>query len=271
MRTASRPPFWISLLSGNLAQSDAAFRTRRFPENELDLLLRRALEVAPGNGIIIDGGANIGFVSLTAASLGFRVKAFEPVGLHRQKLSTSICLNAYDKIELIGKGLSDRPTILRPVNYAEATQLRNISWEDCVKRNRHSHLRKDAESDEGNCGENFEITTLDESLTTEDIQNVYFLKLDIEGHEVKAFAGASNLLKSKSLKYIHFEWCPSMIRSIGSDPMDAFSILDTNGFACRFEKDAVSGTDSAVIEPAAGAVQLDDGQVKENFLCVRKS
>ena len=208
IRVSSSPRFWVSLLSGELAQSGHSFASLDFVEGNLDNLLRMALNDAPRNSIVLDCGANIGFLSLTAASLGFEAIAFEPIKLHREKIRASICLNSFSNIHIVSKGLSNQSMILRPVGFAEATQLRNISYDECVRLTAGSHLRKDSESDEGNCREKLPITTLDEELTQSDIDHVRFMKLDIEGHEIHALHGARKLLESSSLKFIHFEWSP---------------------------------------------------------------
>lgn len=49
-------------------------------------------------------------------------------------------------------------------------------------------------------------TTLDRYCNENDIPEIDFLKIDVEGHEHKVLLGAANLLKSNSIKIIQFEF-----------------------------------------------------------------
>ena len=253
------------MFNGEMSQSGTTFTTRSFRESQLVTLLRNALDDAPRGSIVLDCGANIGFLSLTAASLGFEAIAFEPIKVHREKMQSSICLNHFSNVRIVPKGLSNQSMILRPVGFAEATQLRDISYDECVRRTSASRLRKDATSDKGNCHEELPITTLDEELTQFDIDHVRFIKLDVEGHEIHALHGGRKLLDSPSLKFIHFEWSPSMIRATGADPLEIFSFLRSFRFGCTLEKDAIKG-DVHIDDPE---ILLDIVQVKANIFCQR--
>jgi FkbM family methyltransferase len=267
VQVSSSPSFWIALLNGELAQSGETFASGKFKERGLDFLLRSALDDAPHDSIVLDCGANIGFVALTAASLGFGAIAFEPIRVHREKIHASICLNSFSRLKIIPKGLSNRTTILRPVGLAEATQLRDISYDECVRRTSNSHLRQDAASDEGNCREELPITTLDEELTQLEVEHVRFMKLDIEGHEVHALHGARKLLESASLKFIHFEWSPSMIRATSANPLEIFPFLRSFRFNCVLEKDVKKTEGDFFIDDPK--VLLDMVPSKANVFCHR--
>ena len=46
--------------------------------------------------VFVDVGANIGYFSLAAAALGYKVVAFEPTSIHAKKLAKSIELNTFE-------------------------------------------------------------------------------------------------------------------------------------------------------------------------------
>ncbi|MBK9099381.1 MAG: FkbM family methyltransferase [bacterium] len=50
------------------------------------------------------------------------------------------------------------------------------------------------------------LTTLDDYIEKNNISNVDFLKIDVEGHEAKVIEGASNALKKKIIRCIQFEY-----------------------------------------------------------------
>lgn len=53
--------------------------------------------------------------------------------------------------------------------------------------------------------EKIQITTLDEYCLTNKIENIDFLKLDVEGNEYNSFLGANRLISEKRIRFIQFE------------------------------------------------------------------
>lgn len=54
--------------------------------------------------------------------------------------------------------------------------------------------------------EEIKITTLDEFCEAQQVSEISFLKMDVEGHESKVLEGASDMLSRDSVKYIQFEF-----------------------------------------------------------------
>jgi len=54
--------------------------------------------------------------------------------------------------------------------------------------------------------EEIKLTTIDDYCKLHNINHIHFLKLDIEGHELKALQGATNMIASKKIDYIQFEF-----------------------------------------------------------------
>jgi hypothetical protein len=63
----------------------------------------------------------------------------------------------------------------------------------------HADVRMDKQ-------ETIEIKILDSFCESEGIEHINFLKMDIEGHELKALEGAKNLLENDKIDYIQFEF-----------------------------------------------------------------
>jgi FkbM family methyltransferase len=54
--------------------------------------------------------------------------------------------------------------------------------------------------------EKIEISTIDNYCTKSNIDRIHFLKLDIEGHELKALKGAEHMLNNRKIDFIQFEF-----------------------------------------------------------------
>jgi FkbM family methyltransferase len=61
--------------------------------------------------------------------------------------------------------------------------------------------------------EEINIRTIDGFCLENNIQNIDFLKIDIEGHEYHALLGAKEMIKNKKVKYIMFEFGEGHIKS----------------------------------------------------------
>lgn len=61
--------------------------------------------------------------------------------------------------------------------------------------------------------EEVSFTTLDEYCQTHILNTIDFLKMDVEGHELSVLKGATNLLQSKEIKAIQFEFGSGNISS----------------------------------------------------------
>ena len=130
--------------------------------------------------IVIDVGANMGLFTLFSilkrnASV---VYAFEPIMTTFELLDSNVRLNGVsDKLKIINKGLGD----------IEGTFQMSIS-NDNIGANSMIFNR------DGNKHESVSITTLDSFIEYESIQQVDFIKVDIEGAERLFLEGAQRTL-----------------------------------------------------------------------------
>lgn len=61
--------------------------------------------------------------------------------------------------------------------------------------------------------ETIQLDTLDNYCQTHNITHIDFLKIDVEGHELEALKGSTNLLKHNKIKVIQFEYADTYIDS----------------------------------------------------------
>ena len=128
---------------------------------------------------VIEGGANIGAHTVHLAQLAGRngaVIAFEPQRLAFQLLAGNVAINSLSNVQCVQKGLSDaagkvRIPVLKP-----------------TKENNFGGLSIEEDFP---VGEVVELVTLD-SLN---FARCDFIKLDVEGMELKVLKGAANLIE----------------------------------------------------------------------------
>jgi hypothetical protein len=83
------------------------------------------------------------------------------------------------------------------------------------------------------------LRTLDSFCNEKKINHIDFLKMDIEGHEFKELKGAVNLINSRSIDFIQFEFWPCNIDS-NTYFCDFFYLLHSNSNLYRILKYGIS-------------------------------
>jgi len=153
--------------------------------------LKKLIEKTTYNGKVtcIDVGANIGFYSLTVASI-FRdkecsVHAFEPNSYTYSLLKENVLENQKNNIILNQIGLADRNDSFTLSYYDGNLGAANI----------YSKISNNFKT------QTIKTTTLDEYCNRNGIESTEIIKVDIEGGELDFFRGASNII-SKSKKCI---------------------------------------------------------------------
>jgi FkbM family methyltransferase len=139
--------------------------------------------------LMVDGGANIGFVAIPAAihlrAKGGKVIAFEPQRMLFNALAGSIALNDLDNVFIHRKGLSDQLGLatLPEINYGAASDFGQVALSDEVGGYSEPIAMRDRQ---------VALLTLD-SLN---LPRLDFFKLDVEGFEVAALKGAINSIRN---------------------------------------------------------------------------
>lgn len=77
--------------------------------------------------------------------------------------------------------------------------------------------------------ENIKLKRLDEYIEKNNIEHIDFIKIDIEGHELKAFEGFGKYLNSDFIDCIQFEYGGANLDSHTS-LMELYKLLTDNGF-----------------------------------------
>eukprot|EP01062_Namystynia_karyoxenos_P064567 TRINITY_DN5756_c0_g1_i1.p1 TRINITY_DN5756_c0_g1~~TRINITY_DN5756_c0_g1_i1.p1 ORF type:complete len:615 (+),score=146.28 TRINITY_DN5756_c0_g1_i1:85-1845(+) len=203
-------------------------------DTKLHALIRAPLGRVPA-GTAVDVGANLGVVTMYAAHQGHRVVAFDATPWTRHKLQLSVWLNNFSsRVRVVpaavGAAVGTASLAVVPGNLG-GNQLVRDGKEELVASNG---------SDSGRPGQKgtveVRVTTLDEALRDE--KDVFFIKIDIEGHEIQALQGAAQVLRhhKPTLVIETCFWCR---------PRVLFELMQQHDYVCGREDTMVDRTGQA--------------------------
>jgi FkbM family methyltransferase len=145
---------------------------------------------------IFDVGANIGEYSILLKDI-FKDKAhiyaFEPSKKTYEKfLSTTQHLTNISHYNI---GLGNENATITLYSNADESGLASVY----DRKLDHFNIKMDKK-------ELVAIKTIDGFCAENNINHIHFLKLDVEGHEMKVLEGAKNMINSKKVDFIQFEF-----------------------------------------------------------------
>ena len=188
-----------------LFQAEALVKTgRTHIESELNNIFA-LVDTLPDDAVIVDGGANIGFFTVPVAhrtqGRNNRIIAFEPQRQLFQALGGSLAINGYRHVYLHNCGLGAEPGTaqLPAVDYSMAQDFGTVSLNDKTTVDEHGWMTDRV----------VDVTSVDAM----ELPRLDFFKLDVEGYEVPALAGALNTIQ----KYRPWIWVEYFIT--GAEPI----------------------------------------------------
>jgi FkbM family methyltransferase len=166
--------------------------------------------------VFLDIGANVGFYSLLAASIvgeKGRVVAIEPYPKTFAALKATVERNGIKNILPLNIGLGKEKgysnLFINPAFHNDSPTMVHHEASERVR---------------------VEIVSLDMVATTHHLENIDYLKIDVEGFEPNVFAGATTLLKEKRIKIIQCEFNDYWLRKNGSSPEVLHRLLIDFGY-----------------------------------------
>jgi FkbM family methyltransferase len=167
--------------------------------------------------IFFDCGSNFGFYSLFVASLSKknRIFAFEASKNTKLQLDKNILINNFNNIISYNKAIADIE------NQELIFNVSDNDWESSLTHSDFLSFKS----------ERILSTTIDHEIKLKDFTTDYFLiiKIDIEGHELKAFEGFGKYLDGDFVDYIQFEYGGANLDSHTS-LMELCKFLEERGF-----------------------------------------
>jgi FkbM family methyltransferase len=180
--------------------------------------VRRVIKqvVTPGS-VAIDVGANVGwhtmFLSLLVGEKG-RVFAFEPNPSTRERLVLGLKLNQFVNVQVMEVALSEQVGEVL-FNAPEAGDY----WDGTGR----------IETDLLLATRSVESTTLDHLLCTNQLPNIDFMKVDVEGWEMSVLRGGRVTIE-RCRPYVIFEYDPSYVRRSGTSSAEIFSFFQERSY-----------------------------------------
>jgi FkbM family methyltransferase len=200
-----------------LFQAEALVKTgRTHIESELNNIFA-IVDTLPADAVIVDGGANIGFFTVPVAhrtqGRGTRIISFEPQRQLFQALGGSLAINGYRHVYLHNCGLGTEPGIaqLPAIDYSIAQDFGTVALSNDTT----------VAEDGWMADRVVDITSIDAM----DLPRLDFFKLDVEGYEIPALAGALDTIKQ------HRPWIWVEYFITGVDPIKkALASIDNYEF-----------------------------------------
>lgn len=210
----------IEVTTNDQSISKAVFVEGAYERQELEWIQKI---VQPGM-VVADIGANIGVHALTLADrVGPRGKlhAFEPTRVF-DRLRRNVDLN----------GFSSWCTLNQ---LALGNQPGRLNLSDCPPGH-EAYVSAGTPLAKGNASGgvlSVPMDTLDRYCSRLGVAVLDFVKIDVEGSEVRVLHGASGLMAHNSIKAIMVEFNDSCLRSVGSSAHELFQILVSRDFNLR--------------------------------------
>lgn len=179
--------------------------------NELALVRR---QMGPGK-VFVDGGAHLGHFSIVAAARGARVLAVEPVEAVRRQLETNLAANGLDDVLVCPHALHEEATTL-PL-FVDPRRP-----EDPVATSFPAYGRTERLVEA-------QTRRLDELVEQYRLHRVDMIKLDLEGAELFALRGASELIDRDRPELV-LELSDLLFEQAGYTADDLLDFLEDRGY-----------------------------------------
>ena len=207
----------IKLAFNGLDRRGAAFDILNFDyyEKEDEKVLFHLLKK---NAVILDIGANIGWYSLLFSKRlpQSKIYAFEPIQETYKNLVTNINLNKSDNIFSFNMGLSEKKGSLTYYYFPEGAVLAS-----------EKNLINCPKAKQTIC----HVNALDTFISAQGLDQLDFIKCDVEGAELSVIKGGLNTIK-KFLPILFIELFEKWTLQFNYHPDDVIHLLKTIGYKC---------------------------------------
>jgi FkbM family methyltransferase len=181
------------------------------PDRERLFVERCMAGCANQKSVAIDVGANIGAFTLLIADMGCTVHAFEPIPETFCRLKKNLKFN--DKLvhaHLNCLAVGEEQGLVRFTIQENSPATNRMASPGELSSGNHTYTQVVA------------AVSLDHYCAENGIENIAFLKIDVEGMEPYVLKGARNLLLARKVASVLIEICPKNLRSVGLTCADLY-------------------------------------------------
>lgn len=141
-------------------------------------------------GVVFDIGANVGdwskFVIEDYKDIDYKLYMFEPSKITFQELKNNISEN--------------KNRFFYPLGFGDKNETIKIFYDNEAQGSAGAFIKN------AKLSEDVEIVTIDNFCVQNNINQIDFLKMDVQGYEYNILLGAKEMLKNGNIKYIQFEF-----------------------------------------------------------------
>lgn len=183
---------------------------------EQDVLADQLLRRAPANALMVDAGMNLGYYTLLARMHGLRTMSIDIQSTLMQYTVSSLNLShlALNASRFVQAGISDQTRLRSFEQHAHAKHQQAFARARHPSADEESlYIASAAPSSHDHATELISSARLDDLVEQwYPHEDVYLLKIDVEGQEIRALRGASLLFEHRRVHHGFIE--------IGDGPMD---------------------------------------------------
>ncbi len=240
-------PFGFDLVTRNYITNRLMLKGA-FENSELEILKNSMLN----SDVFVDVGANIGYYSCLALSLGKHVVAVEPQQQNLECLFSNISSNGWFDAEVFPLGLSDKPGLLTLYGASGPCASLVKGWAGYSSRFKQF----------------IPVNTMDNILGDRFMGKKLLIKIDVEGAEYDVLRGAMKTLSMQPKPNWFIEISPSLFHPGGLNRNfeATFDLFWKNGYEVR-----IANTEKRLVTPADITLWMTDKGVSVsdyNYLMV---
>lgn len=167
--------------------------------------------VKPGD-VVVDLGAHVGTFTLAAAAAGCKVVAFEASPANAALLGASVARNGFLDVHVVNAAVGDEPG---QISFFAEGPYGFVEFRD---------------EDAGRSELVVPAVTVDALLHEVGLDPVAFVKMDVEGSEIRAVRGMADLLGGDGAPPVLFESNGHTLHFYGARPTDLLAEMDRLGY-----------------------------------------
>lgn len=190
-------------------------------KNETELV-KNILQQMPEDYVFLDIGANTGYYGIMSAYLYPKSKtySFEPLEEHCNILRSSIYLNRLNNIEISQCGIGNKNEIREIYKAGSGTSfIKNFT------NNNEEEVK-------------IQIKKLDEVIKDKNIENIHFIKIDVEGFELEVLKGGQETInRFKPILFVEICKTKNNGRGIYTNPNfeETIDLLSSLGYSAHLQ------------------------------------